>query len=235
MGFIYKITNKINLKIYIGKCQCTVEERFKQHCYRAVHWYDKEQNFRSHLYPAMNQDGIENFEVETLEECPNNILGTREKYYIKLYNALDSTVGYNIAAGGESFWEGHHHTDETKQKISEHSAKVLLGKHLSEETKQKLSEAHKGKCFRQDFHHTDETKQKLSKIKKGKTSAFKGKKHSEETKRKLSKQRLGKKFSEETKLKQSTNIKKALEKISQEDLSARSKKGWDTRRKKKEN
>ena len=51
----------------------------------------------------MNQDGIENFEVETLEECPNNILGTREKYYIKLYNALDSTVGYNIAAGGESF------------------------------------------------------------------------------------------------------------------------------------
>ena len=96
---------------------------------------------------------------------------------------------------------------------------------MSEETKQKLSEAHKGKCFRQEFHHTDETKQKLSKIKKGKTSAFKGKKHSEETKRKLSKQRLGKKFSEETKLKQSTNIKKALEKISQEDLSARSKKG----------
>lgn len=235
MGYIYKITNKLNLKIYIGKCQCSIEARFKQHCSRAEHWYDKKQDFNSHLYPAMVKDGIENFKIEQIEECQNSKLGAREKYYIKLLDAQNPEVGYNIAAGGESFWEGHKHSAETKKKIGEHSAKINLGKHLSEETKEKIRQAHLGKCFRKDFHHSEETKQQLSEMKKGKPGPRLGSHLSAEQIEKLRLSHLGKKASEETKQKQSIGIKNAVNtKLTPEERSERTRKGWLTRRQKKE-
>lgn len=95
--YIYKITNKINGKIYIGLTSVEISERFQQHKNCAIR-HDNDYP----LYASMRKYGIENFIIECVEECPDRkTLGDREKYYIKLYNSTDPTVGYNQSAGGE--------------------------------------------------------------------------------------------------------------------------------------
>ena len=61
MGFIYKITNKINNKIYIGKTTRTVEQRYKEHLADS-------KRVRSYLHNAIQKYGSENFNVEKVEE-----------------------------------------------------------------------------------------------------------------------------------------------------------------------
>lgn len=75
MGYIYKITNKINNKVYVGQTIKTVEKRFNQHKNNS----NKEYFSQIALYQAFNKYGIENFKVETLEECDNELLDEREK------------------------------------------------------------------------------------------------------------------------------------------------------------
>lgn len=97
MGFIYCITNKINNKKYIGQTKRTVEERWKQHlyCYERL-------NSNNYLYNAMKKHGVENFTIEELEECPNEKLNEREKYWILIKNSYYiNEKGYNLTYGGE--------------------------------------------------------------------------------------------------------------------------------------
>lgn len=92
MGFIYQIKNNINEKIYVGKTTRTLEARFKEHKNRV-----NERN--SHLYLAMRKYGTENFFIEMLEECEDNFLDEREKYWIKILDTYNR--GYNETLGGE--------------------------------------------------------------------------------------------------------------------------------------
>ena len=92
MAYIYKITNNINNKIYIGKTERTVEQRYAEHCKNAIHKY-----FDYPLYRAMNKYGLENFSVETIEET--NSPNEREVYWINFYNSYYD--GYNSTLGGE--------------------------------------------------------------------------------------------------------------------------------------
>lgn len=94
MAFIYKIINDINDKVYIGKTEKTVEQRFKEHCRTS---YRPEVGKRP-LYAAMNKYGIEHFKVETIEETNNP--EEREQFWIKKYNSYGST-GYNATKGGD--------------------------------------------------------------------------------------------------------------------------------------
>lgn len=98
MGVIYKITNIINNKIYIGKTIRTAEIRWQEH----IRESKLNKDFTNiPLYNAFNKYGIENFNFQILEEnIPNNLLNQREKKYIKLYNSQDKEKGYNIADGG---------------------------------------------------------------------------------------------------------------------------------------
>lgn len=91
MSFIYKITNLINGKVYIGQTSLTPEIRFNTHkkCYKS--------NGCSKLYKAMRKYGKENFIVETI--CETNNPDADEKYWIKYYNSVE--LGYNISYGGE--------------------------------------------------------------------------------------------------------------------------------------
>jgi group I intron endonuclease len=95
MAKIYKITNIINNKSYIGKTEKNIEERFKEH--------KKDINRRLFekrpLYHAMNKYGIENFKIELLEKT--NKPEEREKYYIKYYDTFNSKKGYNATIGGD--------------------------------------------------------------------------------------------------------------------------------------
>ena len=89
MGFIYKITNDINNKIYIGKTlHTTIEERFKEHCADST----RRRIEQRPLYAAMRKYGIEQFEISIIEECDDSLLNEKEilqlfifKYQFKKY------------------------------------------------------------------------------------------------------------------------------------------------------
>lgn len=92
---IYKITNQLNNKCYIGQ-SIDIETRWKQHIYES-----KVLRHKYSLYLAMHDEGIENFSFEILEICPlqENILDARERYWIQYYHAYEN--GYNATRGGQ--------------------------------------------------------------------------------------------------------------------------------------
>lgn len=99
MGYIYKITNDVNGKVYIGKTLNTVEARWKEHCYDK----DRRKVENRPLYQAMNKYGLQHFSIETVEECKTN-LEEREVYWIKYYNSYigwPNSNGYNATLGGD--------------------------------------------------------------------------------------------------------------------------------------
>ena len=165
-NYIYKITNQINGKIYIGK-------------HSTDNLDDGYMGSGILICKAEKKYGLENFTKEYLSFCDTEEkLNWFEKFYIKKFNARQ--VGYNLTDGGDGIL-GRKHTEETRKKMSESQKANYIkenhpnfGKHLSEETKEKLGEAKK------DKPRSEETKQKIS-------DAMKGKHHSEDTKQKMRK------------------------------------------------
>lgn len=94
MGFIYKITNQINQKSYIGKTERNVSVRWSEHK------KNRNQFPNLPLYRALNKYGVENFTIDIIEECPTDILDDREIYWINHYNTYQGE-GYNCTGGGE--------------------------------------------------------------------------------------------------------------------------------------
>ena len=136
IGYIYKITNKINGKSYIGKT-IDLNRRFAQHC-------SGKGNTKA-LNNAIKKYGKDNFTFECLESVTkdtleelNTFLNSRECYFIDKYNTF--RVGYNCTIGGDGT-AYYKHSTETKQKIS----KSHKGKLLSDITKLKISSRLKGR------------------------------------------------------------------------------------------
>lgn len=92
MGYIYKIVNDINDKIYIGLTVNTLKYRFNQH-------KTKSKRGNEDLYVDMRRYGVEHFQIFLIEECDNNLLAEREKFWISTYNTYQN--GYNNSLGGE--------------------------------------------------------------------------------------------------------------------------------------
>ena len=96
MSFIYKITNQINGKSYIGKTNlASIQERFKEH----IHDSKRAHMEKRPLYSAINKYGSENFKIEQIEECSPDEVEEREKYWIEYYNTYK--YGYNATLGGD--------------------------------------------------------------------------------------------------------------------------------------
>lgn len=95
MAYIYKITNIKNDKCYIGKTLKTISERWKEHCKD----YLRRDEEKRPLYSAMKKYGIENFKIEEIEQCNENIVNDREKYWIEYYGSFKN--GYNATIGGD--------------------------------------------------------------------------------------------------------------------------------------
>ena len=93
MAYIYQITNKLNGKIYIGKTERSVQERWKEHCRD----YLKERCEIRPLYRAMKKYGVENFFIEVIEETDNP--EEREAFWIQQKGSFKS--GYNATLGGD--------------------------------------------------------------------------------------------------------------------------------------
>ena len=83
---IYKITNKINGKIYIGQSM-NIERRLKEHM-KLIKEGSKG------WYKEAKETGIENFTFEVVEECERSKLNDREDYWQEFFHAKD--FGYSI-------------------------------------------------------------------------------------------------------------------------------------------
>lgn len=95
MAYIYKIVNDINDKVYIGQTRFTLEKRYNEHIKRYA-LNHKDTCFP--LYNAMKKYGIQHFGIKLIEECSEEQLDEREKYYINYYNSYYN--GYNATLGG---------------------------------------------------------------------------------------------------------------------------------------
>lgn len=97
---IYKITNKINNKCYIGQ-SVDVEKRITTHFWAAFR--ENLPSYNNHLYQAIRKYGEENFDyviLKTLKEPDKVSLDKLEQYYIKKYDSFHN--GYNMNEGGNT-------------------------------------------------------------------------------------------------------------------------------------
>lgn len=93
MAYIYKITNDINEKIYVGKTEFSIEKRFNEHCKDAF----RSRKEKRPLYSAMQKYGIEHFHITLIEETDNP--NEREIYWIEKLQSFK--YGYNATRGGD--------------------------------------------------------------------------------------------------------------------------------------
>lgn len=191
---IYKTTNLLNGKIYIG-----------QDLYNNPNYYGSGIRLKN----AIKKYGKENFRKDILEYCTSQEqLNSREKHWIACFKSTDRSIGYNISPGGDGgpLFKGYKHTEETKAKmrevhtgvgLSEEARKKISlskkGKKRSEEIRRKMSDYRMGNKFHLGKKHTPEAKLKMSLAKKGKPSNRKSYKISEETKEKIRKALTGRK------------------------------------------
>lgn len=89
-GIIYKITNNVNGKSYIGQTRQGIQFRWCQHT-------NSKDN--SYFHKAIRKYGKDNFTIDILEECPVEILNEREIFYIAKYDTFKN--GYNLTIGGD--------------------------------------------------------------------------------------------------------------------------------------
>lgn len=164
--YIYKITNKINGKIYVGQSTYTIEE--------SENYYGS----GKHIVRAIKKYGKENFVKEIIDTAINqNELNEKEIYWIESLNSIEN--GYNLQLGGK----GGRHSNESKKLI----AKLQTGKNNSffskkhsDESIELMRECKLGeKNPMYGKHLSESAKKKLSKY-------FKGRKHTESTKKKMS-------------------------------------------------
>jgi group I intron endonuclease len=153
-GYIYKITNNINNKIYIGQTTRTVEKRVQEHFTRALYYttkYDKDEYKYVHLYLAIKKYGAVAFTYEQIDAASTcEELNEKEDYWINFYNSI--RAGYNMMPGGNdknpmdsAIVKAKHdfimRTEEVRNKISKTLSKKRLEEGFSEEHKQKIKES----------------------------------------------------------------------------------------------
>lgn len=115
---IYKITNKINNKSYIGQSK-NIEKRFDNHKQRAFVNTENNKEYDKALYRAFRKYGLENFSFEILEECQEKDLLEKEKNWIRELDTFRN--GYNETEGGEGVFnqecENHPKTTLTNEDV----------------------------------------------------------------------------------------------------------------------
>lgn len=152
MGVVYKITNKVNGKLYVGKTGRDHRVRWSQHkdCARNP---QKANRGESYLYNAMRKHGVENFSIEIVDfaETEEETCAKEVEWIAKL-DTTNPAKGYNLTYGGESGKptpeslarrKGKPCPPEVRAKIS--ASQPNRGKPLSEERRLHLSKLLKGR------------------------------------------------------------------------------------------
>lgn len=161
--YIYKITNKINGKIYVGKSK-NPQSRYKRHLYIADKQVKKNNQFQP-IHAAISKYGSENFSLDIIDECDSEIeIFTKEIYWIehcKSNLTKYPNFGYNLTNGGEGV-AGLSPSLETRNKISEANSgenNGMAGKTHTIETRYNMSVSQASRKIREPI--TEEHKQKL--------------------------------------------------------------------------
>lgn len=192
---IYKLTNIINHKIYIGQSK-DVAQRWRHH--RASVKNNRPTQIVHH---AMIKHGLDNFVFEIIFSCyTQDDINWAEEYFIHYYDSRNPEKGYNLTNGGSVAPK----TEEWKRKVSE----KLMGHEVTQEARDKISQGNTGKIRTDEFKKnvsifhkgkevSEETRQLLSTINLGNKNNL-GHKHSDESKQKMSKANKGRKPAEIT-------------------------------------
>ena len=153
---IYKSTNKINGKCYIGQSAFSLERRKIEH-----EKSSRKTKVTAYFHKAIKKYGENNFKQKILYECNNKKeLNTAEIYYINKFNSFGEN-GYNLTEGGNGS-VGYKPTPETLKKISEKTKEGIAKSNKS------WSESHKGeKNGMYGKTHTKESKQKMKENRTG--------------------------------------------------------------------
>lgn len=155
---IYKITNLITNKHYIGQTVRPLQERYAEHINRANNLDSR------HLYVSMRKYGIDNFTIEQIDTA-NSIqdLNEKEIYWISYYDSYNN--GYNMTQGGDI---NPMHSSKSRES---HKSKMR-----SEEVRNKISESvRRNRADPNSNYNTVEYHEKLSLAAKG-NQKYKGKK-----------------------------------------------------------
>lgn len=124
-GVIYKITNLVNGKIYIGQTVNSIQRRFNSH----VSGKGKDSGMK--ICRAINKYGKHNFAIEIIDWATNlTELNYKEWLLICKFDSINGQKGYNTKYGGNN----HRLSDATKKKISAKNS----GRKCSEKTKNQI-------------------------------------------------------------------------------------------------
>lgn len=136
---IYKITNCINGKVYIGQTSRSIERRWKEHCCPSEQC--------PLLKKAIQKYGKENFSIVQIDSAiDREEANAKEKHWIAFYDSANSEKGYNLSLGGGI----GDFNDATLHKMSEsHKGEKnhFFGKHHTEESRKKMSLLKRGKSM----------------------------------------------------------------------------------------
>ena len=204
MGYIYKITNKITNKCYIGETK-----KSSPH----LRWNEHKSKIEKGigcpaLQDAVKKYGIDNFTFEVLIICFDEDRYKFEKEYIKKYNSI-APNGYNLTTGGEGGgFYGKKHSENTIDKIKNSlKQKYEDNPELRKENSERVKLLFKDEKYKIKISEGLKNSEKWKNVKKGNYNC---RKHSEESKNKI-RDSIKKKYSEQTDNKYNTNIEKHRE------------------------
>jgi len=168
---IYKSTNKITGKVYIGQTKHTLDTRIKNHI--------KESKIKSNrpFMSSINKHGIDNFTFELIDSANNlDELNDKEIYWINFYDSVFPN-GYNVTGGGQGKkikttkelsriiseglknskkWQETKNSEEYKKKMKKSFIGWNKGKKFTPEHKEKIWEKNKARIL--DFNKSTSKK-----------------------------------------------------------------------------
>lgn len=143
---IYKITRKDTGQMYIGLSE-NIEKRYREHA-------NGKDMKHSRIDPAMVKHGTDKFNLEIIEELPNDraLLMKREEYWVSHYNTYKDKNHYNLTPGG----------DFNPMKVPEIAAKISGENNIMKSPEARAKISGENNPF-YGCKHTQESKEKMSK------------------------------------------------------------------------